>query len=116
MASVPKSVPIIGPKIKLGEQWKKNLHSIAASTVRLTQESQQQGTESVMSKVYTAQGAAADGDEQSKMIAVTMNAGLCHYDRLRLSSSALTSVISIILPGGMLAVRLTPYLRTDDGD
>ena len=29
-----------------------------------------------MSKVYTAQGAAADGDEQSKMIAVTMNAGL----------------------------------------
>ena len=81
MASVPKSVPIIGPKIKLGEQWKKNLHSIAASTVRLTQESQQQGTESVMSKVYTAQGAAADGDEQSKMIAVTMNAGLCHFDR-----------------------------------
>ncbi|TBU45963.1 cytochrome P450 [Dichomitus squalens] len=75
LASVPKSVPVIGPKIKLGKQWKNNLHSIAATTVRLTQESQKQETVSVMSNVYKAQGAAADGDEQSKMIAVTMNAG-----------------------------------------
>ena len=66
-------MPIIGPKLKLGEQWKKNLHSIAQDTVSLTQESQ---TVSVMSNVYTAQGAEATGDEQSKMIAVTMNAGL----------------------------------------
>ena len=65
-------MPIIGPKPKLFEQWKKNLHSIAQDTVSLTQESQ---TVSVMSNVYTAQGAEATGDEQSKMIAVTMNAG-----------------------------------------
>lgn len=72
LSSVPTFVPIIGPKLKLGEQWKKNLHSIAQSTVSLTQESQ---AVSVMANVYSAEGAATEGDEQSKMIAVTMNAG-----------------------------------------
>ena len=95
-------MPIIGPKLKLGEQWKKNLHSIAQSTVSLTQESQ---AVSVMSNVYLAKGAAtervaAEGDEQSKMIAVTMNAG----ESRSCSGAGVTPLTWIDTTGGMLAV------------
>ena len=83
----PTWLPGIGQKVKYGEQWKKQLHATAQTTVTIMQESkvrlaspparsqlthaQEQGRVSVMSNVYSAE----DKDDRSSMIAVTMNAG-----------------------------------------
>ncbi|KAI0696235.1 cytochrome P450 [Cerioporus squamosus] len=67
----PTWAPGIGQKLKYGEQWKKQLHSTAETTVKIMQESKEEGRVSVMSNVYSAE----DKDDRSSMIAVTMNAG-----------------------------------------
>ncbi|RDX45259.1 cytochrome P450 [Lentinus brumalis] len=67
----PTWAPGVGQKLKYGEQWKKQLHSTAATTVKIMQESKDEGRMSVMSNVYSAE----DKDDRSSMIAVTMNAG-----------------------------------------
>ncbi|RPD63543.1 cytochrome P450 [Lentinus tigrinus ALCF2SS1-6] len=67
----PTWLPGIGQKVKYGEQWKKQLHETAQTTVSIMQQSKEQGRMSVMSHVYSAE----DKDDRSSMIAVTMNAG-----------------------------------------
>ena len=66
---LPSWTPFIGTKLKLGRDWKTRLHDTADATVRLTKEGLAEGNESVMSQQL------ATIDDQSKMIAVTMNAG-----------------------------------------
>ncbi|KAH9915928.1 cytochrome P450 [Epithele typhae] len=69
---VPGWVPWLGKQVKLGREWKTQLHATAAMTVDLTKEGTAAGHPSVMAQ----EGIDAPGaDEQSKMIAATMNAG-----------------------------------------
>ncbi len=67
VAWLPTWVPTIGPQLKLGERWKKQLHNTAKTT-------SSEGKISVMSSTYTVQ-ATEDKDDRSSMITVTMNAG-----------------------------------------
>ena len=98
LRALPAWTPALGKKVQLGREWKQRLHATAEDTVRLTREGEAEGHSSVMSQ----QSRSAGVDDQSKMIAVTMNAGTR-------SSHASVRTLALTLrraTGGMLAVRL----------